>query len=99
MQMVISQLAFTFVDDAIALAKGFGDSCRDLAVGIFTAARRRILAPVDRLARACDVGGVIAAREAAMTRFRHLGANRRRLSAPRRWHDRLNPFRGLSDLT
>jgi hypothetical protein len=99
MQTVISELAFTFVDDAVELATGFLGLCRDLAVETFASARRRVLAPVERLARACDVGGVIAAREAAMTRSRYRRANRPRLSAPRRWRDRLNPFHGLHDLT
>lgn len=99
MQTVISELAFTFVDDAISLATGFLGLCRDLAVEAFASARNRMLAPVERLARACDVGGVIAAREAAMTRSRYRRANRQRLSVPRRWRDRLNPFRGLYDLT
>jgi hypothetical protein len=99
MQTVISELAFTFVDDAVELATGFLGLCRDLAVETFASARSRVLAPVERLARACDVGGVIAARDAAMMRLHDRRANRQRLSAPRRWHDRLNPFRGLHDLT
>ncbi len=69
MQTIVSELAFTFVDDAVALVTGFTGIVRDMAVETFTAARKRILAPVDRLARACDVGGVIAAREAAITAF------------------------------
>lgn len=99
MQTVISQLAFTFVDDAVALATGFLGLCRDLAVEAFNSIRRRMLAPVERLARACDVGGVIAAREVATTRSRARGANRHRRPGPRGWRDRLNPFRGLHDLT
>jgi hypothetical protein len=99
MQTIVSELAFTFVDDAVALVTGFTGIVRDTAVETFTAARRRMLAPVDRLARACDVGGVIAAREAAITRSRYRRASWQRTAAPRRWRDRLNVFRGLHDLT
>ena len=99
MQTIISEIAFTFVDDAAALMTGFAGIVRDLAVETFTAARKRALAPVDRLARACDVGGVIAAREAAAMRSRAPAANWQRMPAPRRWRDRFNVFRGLYDLT
>ena len=99
MQTVISELAFTFVDDAISLATGFLGLCRDLAVETFASARSRMLAPVERLARACDVGGVIAAREAATLRRRHQATNWQTGPAPRRWRDRFNIFRGLHDLT
>ena len=99
MQTIISEIAFTFADDAAALVTGFTGIVRDMTVETFMAARKRVLAPVDRLARACDVGGVIAAREAAMTRSRCRSANWQRTLAPRRWRDRLNIFRGLHDLT
>ena len=59
MQMVISKLAFTFVDDATALVTGFGTLARDLTTSGFSAARARLTAPLDRLARACDVAGVM----------------------------------------
>jgi hypothetical protein len=99
MQTIVSEIAFTFVDDAVALATGFAGIARDLAVETFTAARKLVLAPVDRLARACDVGGVIAAREATTMRSRDRGANWQRRPASRRWRDRFNIFRGLHDLT
>lgn len=99
MQTIVSEIAFTFVDDAAALAKGFAGILRDMAVVAFTATRERILGPVDRLARACDVGGVIVAREAAAPRSRYESASRQRTPAPRRLRDRLNIFRGLYDLT
>jgi hypothetical protein len=99
MQTLISEIAFTFVDDAAALVNGFTAIVRDMAVDTFAAARKRLLAPVDRLARACDVGGVIAAREAATMRSRYRSANRQHTAAPRRWRDRLNIFRGLHNLT
>ena len=99
MQTIISEIAFTFVDDAIALATGFVGVVRTLAVENLEAIRARLCAPVDRLARACDVGGVIAAREAATMRSRYRSANRQHTAAPRRWRDRLNIFRGLHNLT
>jgi hypothetical protein len=98
-QTIISEIAFTFVDDGAALVTGLKGIVRDMAVETFTAARKLILAPVDRLARACDVGGVIAAREAATMRSRYRSANWQPTAAPRRWRDRLNIFRGLHDLT
>jgi hypothetical protein len=99
MQTIISEIAFTFVDDAVALASGFVTVARDIAAEILASARARILAPVDRLARMCDVGGVIAAREVAIPRRRQQGANWQPRPASRRWRDRLNIFRGLNDLT
>jgi hypothetical protein len=99
MQTIVSEIAFTFVDDAVALLTGFAGIVRDMTVEAFTAARKRVLAPVDRLAQACDVGGIIAAREAAMMHSRIRRANRQCAAAPRRWRDRLNIFRGLRDLT
>jgi hypothetical protein len=99
MQTIISEIAFTFVDDAVALARGFVSVARDIAAEMLASARARILAPVDRLARTCDVGGVIAAREAATMRRRHQSDNWQPRPAPRRWRDRFNMFRGLQDLT
>jgi hypothetical protein len=99
MQTIISEIAFTFVDDAVALARGFVLVARDIAAEMLASARARILAPVDRLARTCDVGGVIAAREAATMRRRHQSDNWQPRPAPRRWRDRFNIFRGLQDLT
>jgi hypothetical protein len=99
MQTIISEIAFTFVDDAAALVMGLKGIVRDMAVDTFAAVRRRVLAPVDRLARACDVGGVIAAREAATMRSRYRSATRQYTAEPHRWRDRLNIFRGLHNLT
>jgi hypothetical protein len=99
MQTIISEIAFTFVDDAVALASGFVTVARDLAADMLASARARILAPVDRLARICDVGGVIAARDAATLRRHHQATHWQSRPAPRRWRDRFNIFRGLHDLT
>jgi hypothetical protein len=71
MQTVISQITFTFVDDAMALATGFGRAVRYLTIELLVAARARMMAPVDRLARACDVANVLPARQAAVTHLRY----------------------------
>jgi hypothetical protein len=99
MQTIISEIAFTFVDDAIALANGLVDVARTLVVESFAALRARVFAPIDRLAQACDVGNVISARQAAMSDRRALRAVRQDAPPPRRLLERLNPFRGLYDLT
>ena len=77
MQTLVSQLTTTFVDDAIELVKGFGK----VIVHITTA-------PIERMANACDVGGVLARRRAA-----------RRLRAARRPHGMWKPFGSLHHLT
>jgi|HubBroStandDraft_2_1064218.scaffolds.fasta_scaffold2970613_1 hypothetical protein len=63
MQTVISEIAFTFVDDALALAVGFKRIARELARDLVAAGRARIMAPIDRLARACDVAGTLSTRD------------------------------------
>lgn len=54
MQTLVSQLTTSFADDAIALVKGFGRVIAHIAT-----------APVERIANACDVGDVLARRQAA----------------------------------
>ena len=73
MQTLVSQLTTTFVDDAIELVKGFGKVIVHIAT-----------APIERMANACDVGGVLA---------------RRRLRAARRPHGMWKPFGSLHHLT
>jgi hypothetical protein len=51
MQTLAAEIAVTFVDDAIALVTGAG-----------RIAIRFVMSPVERLATACDVAGVLAAR-------------------------------------
>jgi hypothetical protein len=85
MQMVlVEKLALTFVGDAHALAAGFGK----ILVKIVTAPLKRIvqtvMAPVERIAAACDVAGVYAKRQSERGQY-SLG--------------RLNPFKGLRHLT
>jgi hypothetical protein len=81
MHTLVSQLTTTFVDDAIELVKGFGK----IIVHIATA-------PIERMANACDVGGVLARRRAA----RH---QRAAMKAHRPWKRSLLPFASLHHLT
>jgi hypothetical protein len=62
MQTVISNIALSFVDDAIALASGFVRICRDLISDAIDAVAVRLFAPIERLARRCDVAGVLPSR-------------------------------------
>jgi len=80
MQTLVSQLTTTFVDDAIELVKGFGKFIV-----------HAVTAPIERIANACDVGGVLARRQAA-----------RRLCAAvkaQRPHRAWKPFASLHHLT
>jgi hypothetical protein len=102
MQTVLSEIAFTFVDDAIVLATGFGRFTAELASDLGVAARRRIMAPIDRLARACDVAGILPARNQSKTKTKIETKTKTR--APRRGgrFDVLGmraTFRNLRDLT
>lgn len=77
MQTLASQLTTSFIDDAIELVKGFGKAIVRIAT-----------APIERIANACDVGGVLPRRRAA-----------RRLRAAHRSPGWLNPFASLHHLT
>jgi hypothetical protein len=81
MHTLVSQLTTTFVDDAIELVKGFGK----IIVRIATA-------PIERIANACDVGGVLARRPS-----RRLRAKAHRPRSP--WKRSLSPFASLHHLT
>jgi hypothetical protein len=80
MQTLVLEIATTFADDALALVKGSGR----VAMHIVTA-------PVERLAKACDVAGVLSQR----TSFELNSPNRPRRRS--RWFR--SPFRSLSELT
>jgi hypothetical protein len=88
MQTLSFEVATTFVDDAAALASG---ACR-IIIQILTS-------PVERLASACDVAGVLprrrAFRQALRQTFGASWANRRQ----RAWRNCLFPLRGLRELT
>jgi len=87
MQTLSFEIATTFLDDAAALAGG--------AIRIIIQILNR---PVERLANACDVAGVLprrhAFRQALRQTFGATRANRRRS-----WRNCLLPLRGLRDLT
>jgi hypothetical protein len=61
MQTVISSLAQTFVADAVDLASGAVRLIGDGVADAIATARHALAAPVDRLARACDVAGMLPA--------------------------------------
>ncbi|UGA42696.1 hypothetical protein HU230_0031065 [Bradyrhizobium quebecense] len=84
MQTLALQLTTTFVDDAIELVKGFGRAIFSLAT-----------APIERIARACDVAGVLEQRRADRRAPRQAARGGRCKSRNCRW----TPFGGLSDLT
>lgn len=80
MQTLAAQIAFAFVDDATALMTG--------AARIVV---RMLMSPIERLATACDVAGVLASRRPA----RPNGAE----AGPRRRRHRLFSFHLLNHLT
>jgi hypothetical protein len=83
MKTLTSQLTTTLIDDAIELVKGFGRIVTRFAT-----------APVERIANACDVGGVLARRQAARQLRAMMQAQR-----PRPWKRSLSPFAPLNYLT
>jgi hypothetical protein len=84
MQTLVSQLTTTFIDDAIELVKGFGKIIVRFAT-----------APIERIANACDVGGVLARRQSA----RQLRALRKAHRPHTPWKRSLSPFASLHYLT
>lgn len=88
MQTLAVDIASTFIDDAAALVTGFG---RALA--------RFALAPVNRIANACDVAGVLAERRAMLKLWRASRVRARHETGRSSLIARLSPFRGLSHLT
>ena len=88
MQTLAVDIASTFVDDAAALVTGLGRTLLRFA-----------MAPIDRIANACDIAGVLAERRAT---FRMWRANRGRTRHEGRRISllgRLSPFRHLAHLT
>jgi len=90
MQTLAFEITTTFVDDAVALAGGAGR----IIIQILSS-------PVERLANACDVAGVLprrrALRQALQQTFQQTARRQRwpQLS----WRNCLFPLRGLRDLT
>jgi hypothetical protein len=97
MQMIIVEnLALTFVGDARALAAGIGR----ILVKLVKTQIEVITAPIERIAQACDVAGVLPDRraKAGIIQFRsrqHMPTSSRRSS--QRWC--LFPFRSMNHLT
>jgi hypothetical protein len=83
MKTLGSQLTTTFIDDAIERVKGFGRTVVRIAT-----------APIERMANACDVGGVLARRQSARQLRAMMQAQR-----PRPWKRSLSPFASLHYLT
>ena len=93
MQTLAVDIATTFVDDALALVRGFGRAIFRLAT-----------VPIDRIANACDVAGLLAERRAALRMWRASRERARyegRSASPRRFSllRCISPFRHLSHLT
>ena len=59
MQTLAVDIATTFIDDAVALATGLGRAVLKLA-----------MAPIDRIANACDIAGVLTERRATFRMWR-----------------------------
>jgi hypothetical protein len=85
MQTLVSQFTTSFVDDAIELVKGFGK----LIV-------QAVTAPIERIANACDVGGVLAERRLLARAAR---ARRQARPAPSQRKSCFSPFGSLKHLT
>ncbi|MCK1384469.1 hypothetical protein [Bradyrhizobium sp. 21] len=88
MQTLAVDIATAFVDDAAAFVIGSGRALLRLA-----------MVPIDRIANACDIAGVLTERRAT---FRMWQANRARAGHEGRRFSllgRLSPFRHLAHLT
>ena len=97
MQTLFAEIAITFVDDAIALIKGCG------RIVVQTA-----MAPIERLANACDVAGVLPQNRSSLrtpharVRYARTGLNQGTARPRRRrWQLRncMCSFRSLGNLT
>jgi hypothetical protein len=95
MQSLPVQIAKTFVGDAFALVNGFARIVTNV-----------LMAPVQRIANACDVAGILeqrAARAAERTRlqqaWRDLSANLPKPHHPRRHRSLFGCLRVLGELT
>ena len=84
MKTLVSRLTNTFIDDAIELVKGFGRTVVHIAT-----------APIERMANACDVGGVLARSQSARRLRAMMKAQRPRTP----WKRSLSPFASLHYLT
>ena len=88
MQTLAVDIATTFVDDAAALLAGSG-----------RALLRFAMAPIDRIANACDIAGVLTERRATFRMWRASRARARHAGRRFSLLGRLSPFRHLAHLT
>jgi len=88
MQTLAVDIATTFVDDTAALVTGLGRTIWRLA-----------MTPVDRIANACDIAGVLTERRATFRMWRANRARARREGGRFSLLGRLSPFRHLAHLT
>ena len=101
MQMLLAEkLALTFVDDACVLAAGFGKILVQIVTAPIPRMIQAAMAPVERIARASDVAGVLSDRR-AKANFARFHASRHAPTSSRRTSSRrcLFPFRSLNHLT
>jgi hypothetical protein len=95
MQSLVVQVATTFVGDAVAMVNGFGRIVTHI-----------LMAPVERIAKACDVAGVLgeraaqaAERERVKHAWRSLSERAPRPHRPHRHRGLFGCLRSLSELT
>jgi hypothetical protein len=88
MQTLAVDIATTFVDDAAALVTGLGRAVLKL-----------VMAPIDRIANACDIAGVLNERRATFRMWRANRSSARREGRRFSLLGRLSPFRHLAHLT
>lgn len=88
MQTLAVDIATTFIDDAAALVRGFG-----------RALLRFVMGPIDRIANACDIAGVLTERRATFRMWRASRAGSRHQGRRFSLLGRLSPFRHLAHLT
>jgi hypothetical protein len=101
MQMLlVENLALTFVGDAYALVSGFGKILVRVVTAPFERMAEIAIAPIEQMARACDVAGVLSDRR-AKAKPGKFQISRRAPTSSRRTSGRrcLFPFRSLNDLT
>ncbi|MGY8665818.1 hypothetical protein Q3C01_26160 [Bradyrhizobium sp. UFLA05-109] len=88
MQTLAVDIATTFVEDAAALVLGLGRTVL-----------RVLMAPIDRIANACDIAGVLAERRAAFRMWRESRERARREGRRLSLFRHISPFRHFSNLT
>ncbi|HEY7843723.1 MAG TPA: hypothetical protein VID30_08595 [Bradyrhizobium sp.] len=95
MQPLLFQVATTFIGDAVAFVNGFGRIVTHI-----------LMAPVERIAKACDVAGILgerAARAAERERVKHawhsLSQKAPRPHRPHRHRSLFGCLRSLGELT